>query len=110
MKTLMIAALALGLCAVSASAQTAAPPPDATNAAPPASAPATAKQVRAQCRADAQAQGLAGAARKAAVDDCFAKARPDLAAAQKCRQEGKAKGLADQELKAFVKQCKTTAQ
>ena len=60
--------------------------------------------------ADAKAQGLKGPARKAAVDDCFAKARPDLAAAQKCRKEGKDKSHADKELKAYVKQCVAAAQ
>jgi len=69
----------------------------------------TAKEVRAQCRDQAKAQGLKGDERKAAVNDCFAKARPDLAAKQKCREEGKAKGLANAELKAYVKSCKASA-
>jgi hypothetical protein len=96
-----------------------APPPGAPQPTPPsataapaaasASAKQTAKQVRAQCRAQAKTQGLTGPALKGAVQDCFAKARPDLAQAQKCRQEGKAKGLADTQLRAFVRQCKAGA-
>ena len=74
-----------------------------------AAATPSAKEARAQCKADAKAQGLKGDARKAAVEDCFAKARPDIAAAKKCREEGKAKGLADKELKAYVKTCKADA-
>ena len=110
MKSIMIAALALGLCAVSAAAQTAAPPSDAPAATESAPAPGTAKAVRAQCRAEVESQGLTGPARKAAVNDCFVKARPDLAGAMKCRQDGRAQGLADQALKDFVRQCRTTAQ
>ena len=86
----------------------------ATNGTPPApgaaAAAPTGKEVRQQCRDAAIAKGLRGDARKTDVKDCFAKARPDLAAANQCREEGKAKGLADKELKAFVKQCKTGAQ
>ena len=67
------------------------------------------KEVRAACREQAIQQGLQGPARKAAVQDCFAKARPDLAKAQACRQEGKGKGLAGPDLKAFVKTCKAAA-
>jgi len=103
-----------------AHAQTApeAPPPSAPQAAPPSGAapggpPAggpprmqpSGKEVRAQCQAQADAQGLEGPARKAAVQDCFAKARPDLAKRQQCRAQGKAQGLADQQLRQFVKQC-----
>lgn len=84
----------------------------ATNGTPPAPSAAapTGKEARQQCRDAAIAKGLRGDARKTDVKDCFAKARPDLAAANQCREEGKAKGLADKELKAFVKQCKTAAQ
>jgi hypothetical protein len=126
MKRLLIATLAIGLLVAPANAQTttpeAAPPPPA-GAAPAAGAPAaaspaagsssaklTGKQARAQCRAQAKAQGLTGSARKDAVQNCFASARPDLAQAQKCRREAKAKGLQDTQLKAFVRQCKTVAQ
>ena len=84
------------------------PPAQATPGAPPAAGgPRTGKDVRAQCKADAQSQGLRGTARKGFVQDCFVKARPDLAAAQKCRQQGKEQGLADNDLKAFVRNCKT---
>jgi psiF repeat len=114
MKRFAFAMLALGLGLGAANAQNAAPAPEpapAGSAAPVApAAKQTGKEVRAQCKADAKSQGLKGDARKAAVDDCFAKARPDLAEARKCRQDGKAKGLADAELKAFVKQCKVAAQ
>jgi psiF repeat len=79
-------------------------------AAPAADAKPTAKAARAQCQADAKAQGLKGDARKSAVEDCFAKARPDLAAADKCRKDGKDKNLAGKELKAFVKECVAGAQ
>ena len=65
--------------------------------------------MRAQCKADAKAQGLKSDQRKAAVEECFAKARPDIAAAKKCRDEGKAQGLADKELKTYVKTCKAGA-
>jgi pyruvate/2-oxoglutarate dehydrogenase complex dihydrolipoamide acyltransferase (E2) component len=130
MKRLVIVAFVIGLGFGPAHAQEApttaqpapspaapqpAPPPAAPQPAPPAtaapaaaspSAKQTAKQVRAQCRAQAKAQGLTGSALKGAVQDCFAKARPDLAQAQQCRQQGKAKGLADTQLKAFVRQCK----
>jgi glucose/arabinose dehydrogenase len=113
MKSLLALTLALGLSLAAAQAQTATPEP--THAASPApiaapDAKPAGKEVREQCKTDAKAQGLKGPARKAAVDDCFAKARPDLARAQKCRKEGKDKGLADKELKTYVKQCKTSAQ
>jgi len=98
-----------------AHAQTApeAPPPTAPQAASPSGAAPggppgmqpSGKEVRAQCQAQADAQGLKGPARKAAVQDCFAKARPDLAKRQQCRAQGKAQGLADQQLRQFVKQC-----
>jgi hypothetical protein len=116
MKRLLIAGLALGLFGAVASAQTTAPAPTpspapaAPMAAPAADAKPTAKAARAQCQADAKAQGLKGEPRKTAVADCFAKARPDLAAADKCRQEGKDQKLAGQKLKDYVKQCVASAQ
>lgn len=116
MKIFAIAALCLGLSAAGAFAQTASPTPDAS-ATPSTAAPAadaaskpTAKEVRAQCRADAKAQGLTGDAAKQAAHDCFAKALPDLAQRQKCREEGKAKGLEAKELKDYVKTCAAGAQ
>ena len=117
MKSLLVAAMFASIASV-AIAQTAAPTPTPTPMPTPAAlatpAPAaaadaklTGKEVREQCKSEAKAQGLKGPARKAAVDQCFAQARPDLAKAQQCRKEGKAKGLADKDLKAYVKQCKT---
>lgn len=89
-----------------------APAPSAPQAAPSAPAPGgppatqpSGKEVRAQCKAQAEAQGLKGPSRQAAVQDCFAKARPDLAKRQQCRAQGKAQGLADDQLKQFVRQC-----
>lgn len=108
MKRFLFAAAVFSLGAMPGFAQMA-PPPATPPAAPAANAPTarqTAKEVRAQCRADAASKGLKGAEKKAAVQDCFAKARPDLAAANACRKQGKDKGLADQALKDFVKSCK----
>jgi len=126
MKRLFIAAFVAGLALAPANAQNsttpgAAPPPAAgapAAGAPAAASPATGspnakptgKQARAQCQAQAKAQGLTGPARKQAVQDCFASARPDLAQAQKCRQQAKANGLQDTQLTAFMRQCKTAAQ
>jgi len=125
MKRLLIAAFVVGFAFAPANAQTttpeAAPPPAAgapAAGAPAAASPATGspnakptgKQARAQCQAQAKAQGLTGPARKQAVQDCFASARPDLAQAQKCRQQAKANGLQDTQLTAFMRQCKTAAQ
>lgn len=114
MKSLLAALMFVSL-ASAAVAQTAAPSPGPTPAPAAQSTPApatantppTGKEVREQCRTEAKAQGLKGDARKAAVDQCFAQARPDLAKAQQCRREGKAKGLVDKDLRAYVKQCKT---
>ncbi len=100
-----------------AHAQTA-PEPGAPTASPQSGAPSEAqpgqtapqlsgKEVRANCRANAVAQGLKGPARKAAVEDCFANARPDLAKRNTCRAQGKAQGLTDKPLRQFVKQCVT---
>ena len=111
MNRLALAILTLALAVAVANAQTSAPAPEAAPAheASPA-AKQTGKELRAQCRADAKAQGLRGTTRRAAIEDCVAKSRPDLAEAQKCRQEGRAKGLAGPALKAFVKQCRVAAQ
>jgi len=122
MNRILVAALAVGLGVSAATAQTApeAPPPGAAPApaAPAAPAPApgasqpgaapsqmTGPEARAKCRADAEAQGLKGAARQAAVQDCFAKARPDLAKRQQCRMQGKAAGLAGNSLRVFMQKC-----
>ena len=121
MNRILVAALAVGLGLSAAAAQTApeTPPPGAAapaTPAPAATAPAvpqpgaapsqmTGPEARAKCRADAEAQGLKGAARQAAVQDCFAKARPDLAKRQQCRMQGKAAGLAGNTLHVFVQKC-----
>ena len=117
MKRLLIAAFVAGFAFASANAQTttpeAAPPPAAgapAAGAPAAASPATGspnakptgKQARAQCQAQAKAQGLTGPQRKQAVQDCFASARPDLAQAQKCRQQAKANGVQGTQLTAFM--------
>jgi hypothetical protein len=94
MGRLLAASFILVLGLTFAHAQTEAPP-----------AQPNGKDVKAQCRAEIKAQGLKGAARKAAAEDCFAKARPDLAKRQQCRAQGKAQGLADKPLRQFVKQC-----
>ena len=94
MKCLLLAAAVLSFGALPGFAQTA-PPPPAMAPAPPAKQ--TGKEVRQQCRADAEAKGLKGPEKRAAVEDCFTKARPDLAAANACRKQGKDKGLAGQE-------------
>lgn len=123
MKRIVLAALALTLGLSLASAQTTAPTPTTpapATPAPAAPAPAapptaatpqqmTGKEVREQCRAQVIAQGLRGPARQAAVQDCFAKARPDLARAQQCRQQAKEQGLADKALRDFMKQCRASA-
>jgi len=112
MNRLFAAALALGLGLSAANAQTASPTPAPDASPAPIAAPAakpTGRDVREQCKADAKAHGLKGPVRKAAVDECFDKARPDLARARECREEGKSKGLADKELRTYVKQCKASA-
>src|ERR1700691_1011754 len=106
MKRLIAATFLLGLSSAAAVAQTTNPPaptptPATSTAAPASDAKPSAKEARAKCNADAKAQGLKGDDRKTAVADCFAKARPDLAAADKCRQEGKDKKLAGKELKTY---------
>ena len=125
MSRFLIAALFVGLATGGAMAQQAAPdaaapsdtpmssetpPPDAGPAPGAPGAKRTAKEVREQCRADAESRGLKGPARKADVDKCFAAAKPQVAKMQQCRAEGKAKGLQDPDLKAFVQQCRKGAQ
>jgi hypothetical protein len=63
------------------------------------------KALIADCVDKAKAQGLKGAARQSAVNECIAAQRPQLAARRACRQQGKAQGLADDALKDFVKNC-----
>jgi len=109
MKHFLVAAAVLSLGALPGFAQTAAPAPANPPAAPATPAPAAilgGPEVRAQCRAEAEAKGLKGPEKRAAVQDCLAKVRPDLAAAAACRKQGKDQGLADQKLRDFVKGCK----
>ena len=63
------------------------------------------KEVRAECKADAEAKGLKGDDKRKAMMECVVKQRPDLAAKEQCRMDGFAKGLRKDELKAFVKDC-----
>jgi hypothetical protein len=114
--TLLIAAVS-GLYVSAALAQTAAPAPVDTTApaaatAAPAATPSTAdgakpkpKEVLAECRSEAKTQGLKGDARKAAVQDCFVKQRPDLAGWEKCRTDPQMKGKEKDERKALMKEC-----
>lgn len=102
MKTLLVTTLALAIGLSTAIGQTSAPATSTVAAAEKQSG----KEARQKCRADAIAKGLKGDARKTAVQECFAQARPDRAAAQKCRQDGKAQNLDGKELKKFVKECR----
>jgi hypothetical protein len=109
MSRLLAASFVLVLSLTFVHAQTAsegsAPSTVVPDKAPAAPTQTSGKDVKAQCRAEIKAQELKGAARKAAAEDCFAKARPDLAKRQQCRAQGKAHGLADGPLRQFVKQC-----
>jgi len=118
MKISMLTLAASIVYAGSAFAQTAAPAPAAMpDAAPAASTavPSTApsadgskpkpKEVLAECRSEAKTQGLKGDARKQAVQDCFVKQRPDLAAWEKCRTDPQMKGKEKDERKALMKEC-----
>jgi hypothetical protein len=106
---LMASLLAATICASAAFAQAdAGKPASPAEPAPPASgasAKPTGKEALAQCRDEAKTKGLRGPALKADVLECFAKIRPDLAAAGECRRQGKEQGLVDQELRAFVREC-----
>ena len=64
-----------------------------------------AKVVRQQCREEVKSQGLKGAEKKKAVEDCVIKARPDLAAAEECRHDPSLKGLDKDARKAKIKEC-----
>ena len=103
-----------GAPAPAAPALSAAPAVPALSAAP--AAPAldqqgrpNARQVRDDCKAGAEAQGLQGEGKRNAVMECVVKQRPDLAAKlaarEQCRVDGKAKGLKKDDLKSFVKDC-----
>ncbi len=120
MKMSLLIVIASGLYAGQAFAQAAAPapaaptPPVTAPDAPPAASTAAPaadgtkpkpKEVLAECRSEAKTQGLKGDARKAAVEDCFAKQRPDLAAWEKCRTDPQMKGKEKDERKALMKEC-----
>lgn len=69
-----------------------------------------AKEVRATCRAEAAAKGLAkGDGYRAAMKECIGKQRPDLVRAYECRQEVRAKKLEKSERAAYLKECKARA-
>ena len=53
----------------------------------------------------ADAGGLAGAERRAALLACFAGKRPDLAQRAECRKEARAKGLDGEDLRAALASC-----
>ena len=109
----LVTFFAVALNAAPTYAQTpAAAPAASTTAAPATPAPELtkdgkpkAKMVRAQCRADAEAQGLKGMEKQKAVSACLVKQRPDLAAKEQCRMDGHEKGLKKDGLKDFVKDC-----
>jgi len=64
-----------------------------------------AKELRAACRAEASAKGLAGKERNDAAIACLRAGRPDLARRFDCRKEARAKGLSGKELSAAVQLC-----
>ncbi len=68
-----------------------------------------AHDVRKDCHAEAKAQGLKGAERHKAVEECFLKARPDLAAKEaireECKKDPKLKDMDKAARKAAVKEC-----
>jgi hypothetical protein len=111
MKMPLFIILSSTLYAGSVFAQAAAPAPVPATTPPPAAAPAAdpmsmkPKEVRAQCRDQAIAQGLKGPARKAAIEDCFLKQRPDMADREKCRTDPAMKGKDKDERKALMKEC-----
>jgi len=110
MKTSALAIFVSALYASSAFAQAPAPAaPAASNASPTAPAAEGTKpkpkEILASCRDEAKTQGLKGDARKQAVQECFVKQRPDLAAWEKCRTDPQMKGKEKDERKALMKEC-----
>ncbi len=119
MKVMKLASPVLALCMSlfftdRTFAQTAPAPAPAPSAVSPASPAAPeldkqgrpkGKEVRAECKADADSKGLKGDDKRKAMMECVVKQRPDLAAKEQCRMDGFAKGLRKEELKAFVKDC-----
>jgi len=105
---LIAGALAAGPALAQQTTQPGASTPPAAEESAPAltkSGKPRAKDVRAQCREEAKAQGLKGDDRKKAVSDCVIKARPDLAAAEECRQDPNLKGMDKEARKDAIKEC-----
>lgn len=65
----------------------------------------TAATARAACKQEADAGGLKGAERTAALVACFNGKRPDLAQRAECRKEARGKGLDADALKAAIAEC-----
>lgn len=65
----------------------------------------TAVAARAACKQEADAGGLKGAERTAALVACFNGKRPDLAQRAECRKEARGKGLDGEALKAAIAEC-----
>lgn len=65
----------------------------------------TAATARAACKQEADAGGLKGAERTAALLACFNGKRPDLAQRAECRKEARGKGLDGDALKAAIAEC-----
>lgn len=61
------------------------------------------------CRTEVKSQGVKGADRKKAVEDCVLKAHPEFAGRMQCRDEAKAKGLSGDDMKSYVKTCAKAA-
>jgi len=65
----------------------------------------TAATARAVCKQQADAGGLKGSERTAALVACFNGKRPDLAQRAECRKEARGKGLDADALKAAIAEC-----
>jgi len=65
----------------------------------------TAATARAACKQEADAGGLKGSERTAALVACFNGKRPDLAQRAECRKEARGKGLDGDALKAAIAEC-----
>jgi len=65
----------------------------------------TAATARALCKQEADAGGLTGAERSAALRSCFNGKRPDLAQRAECRKEARARGLSGNALQAALATC-----
>lgn len=65
----------------------------------------TAATARAVCKQEADAGGLKGAERTAALVACFSGKRPDLAQRAECRKEARGRGLDAEALKAAIAEC-----